>query len=573
MHAPWWKRLPSRLLDEEAALQELQAAEDPILLTHHWEREGDDLRLLVQIQVVERVLDLEVRFPAHYPEGCPSVRPVPHDTRISTHQFKQSGILCLELGPDNWHPKHTVADMIRSTWKLVLYERLNECEPIEIPSRHIPTLAERVALASGIILRSSDFDLRVRAATDQAEFEALWVAPHYFQILPVSFPKGAVLGTPPGINAGGHRLPGRLVHLREGAPPPWEVPGEAGAFGDFMEAFGGFRASDDLSVFLVRWPDGETRGYLMSKSALRKLEDMPLELSSTERTSGTLQAQLSALRVGVVGLGSLGSKIVVSLARAGARRFTLVDGDVMEGGNVCRHQGTFRDVGVMKVAVAKQLIKEVSPAEPDVTTFAVDIGAPTNPDYHASVLECLASCDLLVDATANPDAFNLIAALASDHGRPLVWGEVFGGGLGGLVGSAHPGLGPCPRCIRAGFLAAASAWPPAPYVRPSVAYGTDENPIVVAADSDVSLVAAAATNRIRDLVGGDDSVLPAVLVLGLRRGWIFDSPMQVIPVQIRSDDWSCDRCWRAPERPDDEAAAAAERLLSTDADAHDSTHA
>src|ERR1051325_976762 len=167
MQLPWWRRLPSRLLDEAAALQALAGDDLEILISHRWSRaDGDEPRLFAQIKFAKRTLDLEVRFPAHYPEGCPSVRPVPHDTRVSEHQFKHSGILCLELGPDNWHPTYTAADMIRSAWKLVLYERLNDFVPLEIPSRHMPSLADRIALSSLVLLRTREFDARAQAATE-----------------------------------------------------------------------------------------------------------------------------------------------------------------------------------------------------------------------------------------------------------------------------------------------------------------------------------------------------------------------------------------------------------------------
>jgi len=568
---PWWQRLPSRLLAEEEAVQELSRDEPPFLSAHRWERaDGGELRLFAQILVGSRTLDLEVRFPWQYPEGCPSVRPVPHNTRISTHQFTRSGILCLELGPDNWHPQYMAADLIRSAWRLVAYERINDSEPIEIPSRHIPSLAERVSVSPSVFLRSNEFESRLHAAKANAEFETTRLAPHYSQVLPISFPKGSPLSTPPGMSSGGHSLPARFILLRKEAMPPEEIPDDPATFAVFVEMFGGVALGNFPSIVLLRWPDGETRGYLQSTSKLLKLVNMPLEMADITRTPSTLHARLSELRIGVVGLGSLGSKVVVSLARSGACHFVLVDGGVMQGENVCRHQGTYRDVGVMKVKVAKQLIAEVLASDPDVKSYAVHLGSATNPEYHADILEDLASCDLLVDATANSDAFSLLAGLASDHSRALVWGEVFGGGLGGLVGSAHPDHGPCPRCVRAGFLAAAAVWPPAPYARPTTTYGVDGDPTLIATDADVSLLAAALANRVSDLVIRDESVLPSVLVIGLRPGWIFDEPMQTVRIHVRSDDCSCNRCWRPSEDPDPTSAASAAEFLTSQAGAHNS---
>ena len=46
--------------------------------------------------------------------------------------------------------------------------------------------------------------------------------------------------------------------------------------------------------------------------------------------------RLANVRVGIVGLGSMGSKIAVSLARSGVRRFLLVDDDYLAPGNMVR---------------------------------------------------------------------------------------------------------------------------------------------------------------------------------------------------------------------------------------------
>jgi hypothetical protein len=60
-------------------------------------------------------------------------------------------------------------------------------------------------------------------------------------------------------------------------------------------------------------------------------------------------AALAPLRIGVVGLGSMGGKIAVSLARSGLRRFLLVDDDVLLPGNICRHESSWASVGLHKV--------------------------------------------------------------------------------------------------------------------------------------------------------------------------------------------------------------------------------
>lgn len=58
--------------------------------------------------------------------------------------------------------------------------------------------------------------------------------------------------------------------------------------------------------------------------------------------------KLANVRVGIVGLGSVGSKIAISLARSGVRRFLLIDDDYLAPGNMVRHELSWAYVGAHK---------------------------------------------------------------------------------------------------------------------------------------------------------------------------------------------------------------------------------
>jgi hypothetical protein len=485
---------------------------------------------------------------------------VPYERRIGSHQFIATGVLCLELGPDNWHPTHTAADMVRSAWRLIAYELINSITPIEIPSRHVSELAARVRMAEGVLVRSRDFDERLAAAVESVDFEFILPLRNLSRVFPVAFPKGNALPTLPAFRDETH-FTGHFVYLNDNAPET--VPRQVAPFLAFLAEFGQVSIDQKaLLCVLLRWPSARTRACLILDQRVIELEDVPFEGSSQNRMPEMLREALATLKVGIVGLGSLGSKVAVCLARVGVSRFVLADGDVLLGPNVCRHAAGYADVGAPKVEVVKELIRDVSAAAPEIVTHPADLAEPTNPEAHARILESLGGTDLMIDATANPEAFCLLAMLASDRQRALVWGEVFGGGFAGLIGSAHPDQGPCPRCVRAGFLAETSTWPPAPAVRSEARYaGGDDEPLV-ATDADVSYVAAALTNRVLDLVARRDEPLADVIVLGLRRGWIFNAAMQTVPVRVRKDDWSCSCCWRPAVDADPEASARADALFT-----------
>src|SRR5207247_2396950 len=57
---------------------------------------------------------------------------------------------------------------------------------------------------------------------------------------------------------------------------------------------------------------------------------------------------LAKKKVGIVGCGSLGSKLAASLARSGVGEFVLVDDDIMKPGNLLRHELDGSSLGVHK---------------------------------------------------------------------------------------------------------------------------------------------------------------------------------------------------------------------------------
>ena len=72
--------------------------------------------------------------------------------------------------------------------------------------------------------------------------------------------------------------------------------------------------------------------------------------------------QLAQVRVGIAGLGGLGSHIAVFLARAGVQHLHLVDFDRVDESNLNRQHYFLRDVGRLKTeALAEQLLA-INPA-------------------------------------------------------------------------------------------------------------------------------------------------------------------------------------------------------------------
>jgi molybdopterin/thiamine biosynthesis adenylyltransferase len=261
-------------------------------------------------------------------------------------------------------------------------------------------------------------------------------------------------------------------------------------------------------------------------------------------------ASLAGARVGIVGCGSLGSKVAAMLVRAGVRRLTLVDDDLMLAGNVARHELGATAVGVHKVAALKDRLVEIA-GEIDVVTRSVALGGQESAESTGSAMVSLEGCDVIVDATADPRCFNLCAASARAGRRPMAWAEVFAGGIGGLIARVRPGHEPAPQVARNRI----DAWcrrhgVPAP--RPGLApYSAPvgEGAPLVADDAEVTVIAAHLARLVTDLlVRPGRSAFPSpAYAIGLRQEWIFSAPFETWPIDLNdATPW---------EEPQDEASA------------------
>jgi molybdopterin/thiamine biosynthesis adenylyltransferase len=247
--------------------------------------------------------------------------------------------------------------------------------------------------------------------------------------------------------------------------------------------------------------------------------------------------ELSDKIIGIVGLGSAGSKIALSLARMGVRRFYLVDHDVLLPENLQRHALDWQGVAQHKVDAMKDAIDRVAPgAQVEVCRLHI-AGQESNASVNGA-LNQLAGCDLLVDATANPRLFNLLAAVARTACRPMVWMEVFGGGMGGLVVRSRPGTDPTPQDMRGAYLQYCTDNPdlalrPAPE---NYAAETEDGDVLVASDADISIIAHHAARFVPDcFTPPEQSKFPySMYLIGLAKGWVFEAPFATIPISMES---------------------------------------
>lgn len=133
------------------------------------------------------------------------------------------------------------------------------------------------------------------------------------------------------------------------------------------------------------------------------------------------QADLARLRVGIVGLGSVGSIVAEALSRIGVSRFILIDPDRIEERNLDRTLGAVpedADVGTPKVRVAARQIQASHTA--DRITIDPFVGSLLSRDGLARALDC----DVLVSCVDRPAPRHLLNAVAYAHLIPVIDGGI-----------------------------------------------------------------------------------------------------------------------------------------------------
>jgi hypothetical protein len=251
-------------------------------------------------------------------------------------------------------------------------------------------------------------------------------------------------------------------------------------------------------------------------------------------------AKLEEMKIGIVGLGSLGSKIAVSLARSGFLKFTLIDDDYLIAENICRNELSWQYVGVHKSVAVKEKLLLIN-SNMEVASHTGRLVGQESSMLNATMLNELSKCDVLIDATANPDVFLTLAGIAKKNSIGLFWGEVYAGGIGGIVARSRPNLDPTPIEVRNGIWNFYNGLPDAPN-KAAIGYDVDAEVPMVAYDSEVTQIAAALTQMVIDFVTSTEepSSAASAYIIGFKyyKGW-FNEPFETYSVnlEVGSEKW------------------------------------
>ncbi|MEI3597730.1 MULTISPECIES: ThiF family adenylyltransferase [unclassified Oceanobacillus] len=533
----WFLSEPKRLAIEREAIERMQS-KSTWLEGVEWILDSG-IVLKAQIKAHEYIYEVKLSYPNLFPQTPPTVKPIDDDSRWSDHQYTD-GALCLEWGPDNWHPSITGAQVLESAYRLIHAENPlgNKQEKEHIPSRHFLTEGQKLRrknirfyvkskfldvistfhynkvanMKFAMVFENKTLVMHVTAL--EKEDETLWTS----SILPEELKPskediGLILKT---------QLPLEKIQTLKTITDIEELYDKSSV-----------KPLSDEKLILVIDKDNKPHALFSFKSDNELLEIPIVTENNVKNRNPAYLSELNKRKIGIVGLGSLGSKVATSLARMGAEKFYLVDDDIFLSENIVRHTLDWKSVGAHKVDAVENQLKRIS-SYIYVKTSKINVTGQEATTSLNAVLSQLGNCDLIIDATASPKVFNFLSAVSVSYKKPMVWGEIFAGGIGGLIARSRPDIDPDPQTMRHAFYETTKQFPDIDF-NTFEPYGIEEETgkVMIASDADVNVIASHLTRLAVDTVlENDPSMFPfSMYLIGLTTSWIFEAPFDTRPIK------------------------------------------
>ncbi|WP_343674922.1 ThiF family adenylyltransferase [Paraburkholderia heleia] len=488
----------ARFEREQAAISTLSTSEDWLDAIRWYISDG---RLFVDadLHVGNQVRKVTLMYPEMFPHAPPSVVPRESEGRWSPHQYGPNGELCLAYRPDNWVSTVTGADMLASAYELLATESgvvtAEDARGNVVPSAHRTTLGQQLRRETWRFMLTATTRDAVQAldtaVSGTVKFRSTgknvvgWLTGLDIEgasIEESGFPMDA-LSMWPDIRATILPVENAGPKLHDGGDDAQAI--RAAVLGDVGPEDA---PKDELLIFVT--PTKLRAIYLWIEAGRNAAFEIPvIQLEKSQPRQDSEAARLIEQRIAVIGCGSLGSKVASMLARAGVRRFLLVDDDVFLPDNIVRNELNWESVGAHKVEALAQHLKLLGAT--NVNVLRQQLGGQESSGTLADVMSILSGCSLIVDASANDYAFSYVATVAKQAKIPVVWGKIFGGGFGGEIARVRPGIEPSADVAR--YLI--SQWCETRDVTPPLSVtnryesGEPDTPMI-AYDADVAVIAA-----------------------------------------------------------------------------------
>lgn len=278
---------------------------------------------------------------------------------------------------------------------------------------------------------------------------------------------------------------------------------------------------------------------------VKNIHIIPFETDFLKRIRGIFDiGTIRDKTVALVGVGSMGSHISLELAKSGIQQFVLIDPDILEVHNICRHICGISDIGRAKVDAVKDLILDKNPrAKVDAIKDSFTI-------FKKILCDKLLSADIVIVSTDVDIAKRDINEFCVMNRIPAIYTGVFERAFGGEVVRYIPDITPCYNCIL-GFKRSLEEEIPSGNVLVDYSAINDPNKVIAqpGLSIDIGFVSLIASKVCLEtligtwkLTGEDPDEPPDIIFWGNKKDWIFGGPFDYVPAKSELGPKSCDIC-------------------------------
>ncbi len=199
---------------------------------------------------------------------------------------------------------------------------------------------------------------------------------------------------------------------------------------------------DDYPLLAGKWSDAQLQFTYNNKIYDTEIYNLIQNIFS--RNTGILESSIMMDKCAfILGCGSVGGLVALELARSGVGTFILVDSDILEYHNLCRHQCSIMDVGAYKVNTLARRIKEINPSATVISLPKIveEVGRSVFDEY------CIPNKAILVGCADNRNADVYANSIAVSYSVPFIsvgfWERAFAGEIFYWLPNANM---PCYKC-------------------------------------------------------------------------------------------------------------------------------
>lgn len=146
-----------------------------------------------------------------------------------------------------------------------------------------------------------------------------------------------------------------------------------------------------------------------------------------------LSSEVKEKKIAIIGLGSVGSRVLIDLARTGFQKFVIIDHDLFFPYNVIRHELTALHIGEFKVeALKKKITFEINPSV-EIKDFKYEFAGQELTSYTDLIINEIINCDVIVDCSGSDSVLFSLNDLVFEHNLNYVAGTILPAAVGQVI--------------------------------------------------------------------------------------------------------------------------------------------